>query len=89
MRAIWKFKLDEGVDCFAIDMPKGASILALQLQNGAPCLWALVPDVDARCETRTFRLYGTGLLIPEGRNVQYIGTFQQPPYVFHLFEETP
>jgi hypothetical protein len=86
MRTIWKFKLIEGVDRFVMEMPKGARILSLQTQNGESCFWAMIPDTEAGWETRKFVLYGTGHPITED-NLQYIGTFQQPPYVFHLFEE--
>lgn len=86
-RTIWKFKIPHGIDCFAMNMPKNAKILSLQMQDGQPCFWALIPDTSVMDEVRTFRVYGTGEIIHQG-NIRYVGTFQFPPYVWHLFEET-
>lgn len=38
---IWKYPL-EIYESQSIAMPEGAEILAVQLQDGNPCLWALV-----------------------------------------------
>lgn len=91
-RVIWKYpvRID---DKFALEMPKGAQVLAVQTQNGAPQLWALV-DPDAEHESRRFALLGTGhYLTPEAleHGLTYRGTFQvrDGALVFHLFEWVP
>ena len=77
-----------------IDMPRGATILALQVQYEKPVIWALV-DPDAPCEPRTFVTVGTGHEMPPfedqgGQQRTYIGTYQVNGgrLVFHVFEET-
>ena len=67
-------------------MPLGAKILTLQLQDETPCFWAEV-DTDASTEQRLFRILGTGHPLPEG--LTYLGTFQLPPFVWHVYEEPP
>lgn len=83
---IWKYQL-EITDDQVISMPTGAEILTVQMQNGKPCLWALV---DPNEETKTYRLiqiYGTGNPIPDG-NRRYISTIQifNGDLIFHVFE---
>lgn len=88
MKTIWKYKLDVNDNVF-IEMPKGAQVLSVQIQDGAPCIWALV-DPDAKKEKRLFEVLGTGHTMPEdmGINRAFIGTFQlwAGRLVFHLFE---
>jgi hypothetical protein len=69
-------------------MPAGAQPLTVQIQNGAPCLWAVV-DPNAPLVLRQFRMLGTGHAFPEQQFEQYIGTFPLAggQLVFHLFCE--
>lgn len=55
-----------------IQMPKGAQVLSVHVQNGDPHLWALV-DPSAEVETREFQIVGTGHPI-EGDPGRFIGT---------------
>ena len=84
--SIWKFqfKVDDRV---TIDMPAGAKILHVELQNGVPCLWALV-DTSAEPEPRKFLIFGTGHPISGAIAVTaaHVATFQQGPFVWHMFE---
>lgn len=95
MRTIWKFpfRIDDEV---AIEMPRDARVLTVQVQDGKPCLWALV-DPKAPKGPRLFRLFGTGHPVTEELLGAFVGTFQinsSLPYelggvgslVFHLFE---
>ncbi len=63
-----------------------AKILAFQLKNGVPVIYALV-DTDTVAEMRHFALRGTGDLMNDWRSTDtYIGTVQIPPFVWHLWE---
>jgi len=76
-------------DHFILELPKNAKILAVQIQRGAPQLWAMV-DSETEKEARHFRLSETGHPLGEDylRIINYIGTFQMEngALVFHLFE---
>ena len=87
-RAIWKFKL-ETTDTQSIEMPIGAKILTVQIQNQIPYLLALVDPV-AEKEMRCIEVFGTGnrMACKEGERKKYIGTYQlnEGAFVFHVFE---
>ena len=68
-------------------LPKGAEVLCVQMQNGAPYMWVRV-DAHAEEEERRFAIFGTGWAGTPPKS-QYIGTFQEPPFVWHLFETEP
>lgn len=72
---------------FAIDMPEDARILCVQVQNGAPCIWAMV-DPSLPMQPRHFVLVGTGQPLGGANSGGYVGSFQLEygVYVFHLFE---
>ncbi len=72
-----------------VRMPRGAQILTLQIQHGIPCLWTLVPDVDAPMVEPRFRLFGTGHDMDDTIGLTYVGTYQMSggALVFHLFEQ--
>ena len=82
-RAIWKFPLTGE----AVDMPIGSSILAVQDQRGIPTLWALVDPHAAATEERRFVIMPTGRVF-QINGKRHIGTYQQGPFVWHLFEIT-
>jgi hypothetical protein len=84
MKTIWKFALNDPEA--KVEMPKGAEILAVQTQWNTPCVWALVDPVQPK-ETRQFRTYGTGHVLPENPG-KYLGTFQVRSgiFIFHVFE---
>ena len=69
-------------------MPRSAQILCVQTKAGAPCIWALVHEIDGPKITRTYRTYGTGHE-HEAITGRYIGTYQLQggALVFHVFEE--
>lgn len=87
MLSVWKYEVLRE-ERFAIDIPKGAELLTVQMQGNTAQLWALV-EPDREKETRHFHLAGTGH--PIGDDVlQYVGTFQtRMGLVFHLFEVVP
>jgi len=70
-----------------IPMPDGSLILSVQVQNGIPCVWAMV-DTGKPKIARTFVIIGTGQLC-DMDSLKLIGTFQlfEGELVFHLFEK--
>ena len=87
MRRIWKWKL-ERTDVQTLDLPKGAEILTVQVQDDIPQLWALIDDSVTETEQRHIGMYGTDhpIYYDPGR---YISTvqFYSGKLVFHIFEE--
>jgi len=69
---------------FALLMPAGAKPFRVDMQNGDPCLWAMV-DTAATMYMHRFYVLGTGGPIPDDAG-KYIGTFQQDPFVWHVFQ---
>lgn len=84
MQKIYKYPLLI-VDEQEVEMPMGSGIMSVQMQNGQPCLWALV-DTDNTPEKRKIFIRGTGH--PADGMGRYISTFQMKggELVFHAFE---
>lgn len=87
--AVWKYPLSlplEGAQV-CIRMPFAARILCVQVQNGVPCLWAIVQPKEELVE-RVFDIVGTGAAIPPTAR-HYIGTVQLGggALVLHVFED--
>lgn len=84
---IWKYPIPVQ-DEIQIEMPKGARVLTVQMQDEQPCVWALGNPV-AEKEIRQFHMAGTGHPIEHAEKLTYIGTFQMKngTLVLHLFEK--
>ena len=82
--SIWKFPIVR-TDEQKIEMPVGAKVLSVQMQNGIPCIWAII-DTDARIESRSIAVVGTG-------NPcwcftwAFIGTVADGDFMWHVFTE--
>lgn len=87
-KAVYKYDIPS-FKASEIQMPEGAQILSLQVQDGRPRIWALV-NPEARPKAREFMVVGTGHEI-ERENIRHIGTWQQMDgaLVWHLFEIIP
>ncbi len=85
MNKVFKYPVPTN-DYFFLDLPRGAEILTVQVQDSRPQIWALV-NPENPIESRNFHLAGTGDSINE-RNLIYIGTFQMSNgnNIWHLFE---
>ena len=85
-KTIWKFPVAVGRRTQL--MPTGAEILSVQVQRGAPQMWALV-DTHKPSEAREFAVYGTGQPVPKDPG-RFIDTFQvaDGDLIFHIFECT-
>ncbi len=87
MTTIYKYPF-EIADEFTIDLPRAARILKAECQAGQPTLWAWV-DPGMPVEPVRFRLFGTGHPIDfkETGAIEHVETFQQGPFVWHLFRQ--
>lgn len=83
MRTIHKYPLEIVAHEQVVVMPEYSRVLAFQMQGDVPTFWA---DVNTNMVPvqRRFVIIGTGGEIPT--NYSYIGTTQEPPYVWHLYE---
>jgi len=64
-------------------LPIGAKVLHVAMQDGMICLWALI-DVRQNSDNRMFVVYATGASVETCG--EYVGTVQDPPFVWHVFE---
>lgn len=85
MESIFKYQL-ETTDEQIVEMPLGAEVLTVQVQNEIPCIWAKVNPNHTPIRYR-FRIFGTGHTIEEDFTGKYIGTYQlfNGSGVFHIF----
>ncbi len=91
---VWKFLLPvksdmfvaSGLGPFELEMPRGASVLTVAIQDDKPTLWALVDPVQPM-EKRQFLLAGTGKHEIPAQGFLYVGTFQMGWFVGHVFQE--
>ncbi len=81
-KQIWKYPMGMST---THEMPVSAEFLCVQVQGDAAVAWFLVLPDDKKTEPRKFQIYGTGHDIP--LREKYLGTFQSPPFVWHLFED--
>jgi hypothetical protein len=81
VKTIWKFELPTPI-C-VVQMPVDAMVIRVGRQGAAVCLWAMV-ESDNALEDRLFAIVGTGRPIPH--NGRYLGTWDDGPFVWHLFE---
>lgn len=95
---IFKYPLPDNcmVEQFRILLPHGSKVLTVQMQNGKPYIWAQHEPGARKCE-RDFLVVSTGeqfeiettRIGPLSREVQmsrYVGTWQDGPHVWHLYE---
>ena len=88
---IWKFEIK--LDNHSIEMPKGARILSVGVQDHLSesiMIWAMV-DPEAPSCRRVFAICRTGHSIfpqaPVWQNkLSFLGTVQQGPLVWHVFD---
>jgi hypothetical protein len=88
MSIIYKypFKINE-IDFTEIEMPIGAIILDIQMQNNECVLWAIV-DINHACEKRKFVSIMTGHEFNYSYGMIHIKTFiHHTGLVFHIFED--
>ena len=86
MKRVFKYPL-EVTDFQDVNLPLGAEILKVEMQQNCLQMWALVDDDVTYFSFRKIRIAGTGHVI-EG-NMKYISTFfmADGSLVFHVFED--
>lgn len=83
---IWKYSLGPTKN-HTLSMPVGAEVIHADIQNNEFFLWAIIPDPNAKQESRFFLIAPTGgsgdcRAIKEN----HITTFLDGTYVWHVFE---
>lgn len=84
MKRIYKYPIPV-TDESTLELPEDAEILTFQAQDGKPYIWALV-DPTRQLEIVSFRLFGTGHPVENADTLEYVGTIQIEPFVWHLFK---
>lgn len=85
-QSVWKFPLKVD-DEQSISIPAGFTPLKVDVQQGVPCLWALVNPAVEKTDV-VVRIYGTGHPIDDFvRGDQYVDSFMMydGQLVFHVF----
>jgi hypothetical protein len=89
MTAVHKFPLKGERGEQAVTMPRGATVLSLEVRAAELVLYAQV-DTERVGEERVFLLAETGddVSVPRDKRQAYVGTavFEWSPYVLHVFE---
>lgn len=78
-RVIWKYKLE----ITGIHLPVGFEFVHLGEQGGEAYLWAIIDPT----ENDTDKCYVVGTGHPVEPDDEHIVSWQEPPYVWHLFRE--
>jgi len=82
---VWKYPIHTAQE--VISMPVESEILSAGAQGDQIFLWAKVDDSHRAYEAREIIVAGTGHNLPEGVDLEFLGTVQMPNgLVFHVFE---
>jgi hypothetical protein len=88
-RQVFKYELDIfATGRCSINVPKDSKVLHFDFQNDKPHVWLeVITDGDHFYPTEDifFSIVGTGFHVPDKH--EHIGTVQQGPYVWHLYQE--
>jgi len=73
---------------FKLELPIGAKIISVQVQNLSPCMWYLFDESVSTQKKRNFRIVGTGTKFDETQDMKHLGSYilEKSGSVFHLFE---
>ena len=87
MQMIYKYKLEfQPIQIVKLPLKR---ILTIQIQDGTPCLWALV-DTEAPEVPMQIRMAGTGTHdAHDFDKLRFISTTQYGAFVLHWFYENP
>jgi hypothetical protein len=84
MKVVWKYRL-QFADEQVIEMPVGATVAHVGMQDGYLCLWMIVDPSQAK---RGRHLYVRGTGHPLEDTLTYLGSAveEDRPLVWHVFE---
>lgn len=85
MKTIWKYPIKLSDTPTTIAIPHGGKVVMVAMQGAQPTLWVEV-EPSNEAEARCFAVHGTGHPISESR--VHVGSFQSPPFVWHVVECT-
>ena len=74
---IWKYPI-EVTESQMLRVPKGAKVLTVLVQEGQPCIWALVDISIADTECIEVLTFGTGQPDIDIDDADYLGAYQLP-----------
>jgi hypothetical protein len=86
MRTVHKFPLPTNIgggDIVELQMPAHAVIRRFALQNHVPTLWVEIDD-KTDLMPRRFQIFGTDHPLPA--HAAYVGTYEQGPFVWHVYQ---
>lgn len=96
MRKVFRYEIPlkavgENHGIFTLEVPLGAIPLCVDVQQRAPhmpSIWMLLDDEEKRTVQKEFLLVGTGTQghEPPAAKSEYVGTFQDAGFVWHIFE---
>jgi hypothetical protein len=84
MRTIYKYQIGRPGVIADVEMPRDASVLDAQWQNGTFVVWAAVVS-DQPKVSRRFAVFGTGHNLGDDA-MRHISTQQVGDFVWHVFE---
>jgi len=83
MKKIYKYPFTI-TDHQDFELSEEAKVINVDLDPfNRPYLWAII-DVKAPIKKHTLYVVGTGLTVPKEAEM-FLGSFQQPPFVWHVF----
>jgi len=88
MRAVHKFQFTSLSQPLQVLVSREAKVVLVDVQAGVPTVW-----VDDRWDESLkqyrwdFMAIGTGHPIPD--NAEHVGSYQQGPYVWHIYQLRP
>ncbi len=85
MRTIWKYDLTSQMT--TVEVPEGGVVIHVDVDNKTdrPCVWIYV-ETEHKTVSRRFAIFGTGHAMPDNLQHGYMGSVQQGPYVWHVWE---
>ena len=82
-KTIWKYPIMFMPDR-KVDMPQGALLLHVGLDDGVPCIWAEV-DPQKPLKQREIHIRRTGDPL-QGNETVYIGSIRDGSHIWHVYE---
>lgn len=84
MKKIFKYTIQTPSQNPSVQLPVGAKILKVGVQDDKIVFWAEVDTYNV-IETKHFEVFGTGWELPEDSTLVYLGTVFMGEYVFHVY----